>query len=413
MVFLNKPVSASQLIDCLMDLFASKESHGGFTMPQDIPMFHDLTVLLVEDNDINQMIATELLQAVGIKVEVANNGRIALETLQTLGPDYFGLVFMDVQMPEMDGHEATEKIRMDARFANLPIIAMTAHAMVEERNRCLNSGMNDHISKPINPGEFYHIIGSWCSKYLSNGQDGVKLASNLAWGEAATPLAPTALDDDAPGEQAIMQIAGLNVADGLSRMLGDQSMYLELLGRFRDGQQEVVMKIRAALANDEHSLAERFAHTLKGVAAMIGAQDVQATAAKLEQACKQGASNAQIEAQLQELDQHMHVLLGGIQRALVLQQQAESEATLHLDRQEVQTTIAGFARYLLQNDGDAIDFLASHSQLLAQALGADAHRRIVRATRQFDFDLALEALEKGAQAANYAVHCQDRTIQEG
>ena len=417
--FLNRPVNASQLIDCLMDLFASKQAHSAFATPQDIPMFHDLTVLLVEDNDINQMIATELLQAVGIKVEVANNGKVALETLQSLGPDYFGLVFMDVQMPEMDGHEATEKIRHDARFANLPIIAMTAHAMVEERNRCLDSGMNDHISKPINPGEFYHIIGSWCSKYLSDAGETPHLSSlpilpSLSNGahlhelEHAGDASAADAETTANKEAEVLKIAGLNVADGLSRMLGDQNMYMELLSRFRDGQQEVALKIRAALANDEYNLAERFAHTLKGVAAMIGAQDVQHTASDLEQACRQGAAPALLESQLQELDQHMHVLLGGIQRALVIQQQVACEVVEQLDRVEVQQVMNGFARYLQQNDGDAIDFLAAHSQLLAQAIGADAHRRIVRATRQFDFDLALEALEKGAQAANFTLQYQDQ-----
>ncbi len=407
--FLNKPISASHLIDCLMDLFASKQAHSAFAMPQDTPMFHDLTVLLVEDNDINQLIATELLQAVGIKVEVANNGKVALSILQNLGPDYFGMVFMDVQMPEMDGHEATKKIRQDARFANLPIIAMTAHAMVEERNRCLKSGMNDHISKPISPGEFYHTIGSWCSQYLSVAADATSLPMHepdkLEDGLSADAETATTI---APKEPEVLTIAGLNVADGLSRMLGDQGMYMELLSRFRDGQQDVVMKIRAALANDEYNLAERFAHTLKGVAAMIGAQDVQHTASLLEQSCRQGSNNEHFEVQLQELDQHMHVLLGGIQRALVIQQQVASEVVVQLDRVEVQQVINGFAHYLQQNDGDAIDFLATHSQLLAQAIGAEAHRRIVRATRQFDFDLALEALEKGAQAANFAVQYPDQ-----
>ncbi|MBI1891335.1 MAG: PAS domain S-box protein [Burkholderiales bacterium] len=104
--------------------------------------FADLRVLLVEDNQINQQIALELMEAAGIIVHVADNGRIAVDALQAVGPGHYGMVFMDVQMPEMDGHEATRRIRADARFADLPIVAMTAHAMTEERDRCLASGMN-------------------------------------------------------------------------------------------------------------------------------------------------------------------------------------------------------------------------------------------------------------------------------
>ncbi|WP_338846507.1 PAS domain S-box protein [Massilia sp. W12] len=393
---LHKPVQAADVNDCLVDLFDASQHTPH--QRQETPMFAELTVLLVEDNEINQMIATELMQAVGIKVEVAANGRLAVETLQKLGPDYFGLVFMDVQMPEMDGHQATRAIRSDARFANLPVIAMTAHAMVEERERCLESGMNDHIAKPINPGEFYHMLSSWCSQYLAagNAQPLLDLHEIVHLGAAPqTESAPAA--PDAP-----LQIPGIDVADGLSRMLGDQAMYLELLSRFRDGQHDVAAKLAHALVSDDLVLAERFAHTLKGVAGMIGAAKVKDCASVLEQACKQGAASQVLQTRLADLDGAMQEVLQGIEQALAQRPGAQETVCEGFERTQAQEAINQFARLLQQNDGDAIDFLAEHNQLLAQALGPDAHRRIMRATRQFDFDLALDALEKGAVAAEFS-----------
>ena len=116
-------------------------------------------ILLAEDNEINQQIASNLLEGVGATVKVANNGREAVETLSNgPQPPPFDVVLMDLQMPEMDGYQATAKIRADARFAELPIIAMTAHATMEERQRCLAAGMNDHISKPIDPGLLFETV---------------------------------------------------------------------------------------------------------------------------------------------------------------------------------------------------------------------------------------------------------------
>ena len=120
-------------------------------------------ILLTEDNEINQQIAIELLESEGATVKVANNGREAVEILSNgPQPPPFDMVLMDLQMPEMDGHQATAKLRSDARFRTIPIIAMTAHATMEERQRCLAEGMNDHISKPIDPENLFETVGRFC-----------------------------------------------------------------------------------------------------------------------------------------------------------------------------------------------------------------------------------------------------------
>ncbi|HEY8100831.1 MAG TPA: response regulator [Burkholderiaceae bacterium] len=156
--FLLKPFTPSTLVDTLIELYAVRPSTIHVQTGSRIPRFEDLNVLLVEDNDVNQLIACELMAAAGVDVEVAGNGRIAVDRLQAVDPDCFDIVFMDIQMPEMDGHTATQTIRRNPQLRALPIVAMTAHAMLDERDRCLASGMNDYITKPINPEELYRAI---------------------------------------------------------------------------------------------------------------------------------------------------------------------------------------------------------------------------------------------------------------
>ena len=158
--FLVKPVTKSMLVDTLVTLFAptTAETAHAAADDQHAGRLTGARILLVEDNDINQQIAVELLEGVGAHMTVANNGREAVERLQRELAAY-DLVLMDLQMPVMGGYEATVKIRSDARFAKLPIIAMTAHATIEEKQKCLDAGMNDHISKPIDPGALFETVG--------------------------------------------------------------------------------------------------------------------------------------------------------------------------------------------------------------------------------------------------------------
>ena len=164
--FLTKPVNASMLYDTLMELFgasrlasADAESRKTESAGHDA---HGLRVLLVEDNEMNQQVAKELLESAGAVVTVAGHGGIAVKLLREgPSPSAFDIVLMDLQMPEMDGYEATRLLRADPRFHELPILAMTAHALVEERERCLAAGMNDHVTKPIDPDALFAALTRW------------------------------------------------------------------------------------------------------------------------------------------------------------------------------------------------------------------------------------------------------------
>src|SRR6185436_17476281 len=153
--FLLKPVTKSMLVDTLVTLFSPEsgetQAASGLAGEEGVRL-DGLRVLLVEDNEINQQVARELIEGVGGKVTVANDGRQGVERLEQAGdPLPYDVVLMDIQMPEMDGYQATARLRSQTRFAKLPIVAMTAHATLEEKQRCVAAGMNDHVGKPVDP----------------------------------------------------------------------------------------------------------------------------------------------------------------------------------------------------------------------------------------------------------------------
>jgi PAS domain S-box-containing protein len=158
-------------------------------------------VLLVEDNDINQEIARELLSAAGVAVEIANDGKVALEKLHAADPNHFSLMLMDLEMPTMDGHATTIAIRSDARYDSLPIVAMTAHALAEIRDRCLQEGMQDYLTKPINPEHLYTTLGRWMNVAAPTLPAGVDDATSRALQQARQArLQLIALLNDSSGD---------------------------------------------------------------------------------------------------------------------------------------------------------------------------------------------------------------------
>jgi CheY-like chemotaxis protein len=189
---------------------------------------------------------------------VANHGGEAVKIL-TEGnqPPAFDVVFMDLQMPEMDGFTATRLLRSNPRLQKLPIVAMTAHALVEERQRCLDAGMNDHVSKPIDPDNLFSTLLRWA-----------KPQPKQAVGSQAS-LTPVRASD----EVGLTEIAGINLADGLKRVAGNRRLYRDLLGEFVAKQGNAAAEISIALERGDLKLAERIAHTVKGVAGNLGVFD--------------------------------------------------------------------------------------------------------------------------------------------
>lgn len=254
------------------------------------PDFSKARILLVEDNEINRQLAVELLKPAGAHVEVAVDGAEAIKRV-TDSHESFDLVLMDIQMPDIDGYEATRCIRSDARFAKLPIIAMTAHAMQEEREKIMAAGMNDHITKPVNSRDMYRTM----ALYLD------------------TPLPVQSAEAEKPAHDSspvIPVIPGLDIQGALEKIEGDTALYLWILNAFLQDQEEAFAKIANALNDDDYKLAERIFHTTRGLAGNIGATALQELAEKLEIAMKNNRRGTAEHALLQDFQaEHERLLL--------------------------------------------------------------------------------------------------------
>jgi CheY-like chemotaxis protein/HPt (histidine-containing phosphotransfer) domain-containing protein len=255
-------------------------------------------LLLVEDNEINQQVAQELLQGFGVEVVIAENG---VEAIVCLKEEKFDGVLMDMQMPEMDGITATREIRKNPQFGSLPIIALTANVYASEQNEFLAAGMNDHIGKPIDPDQLITVLAKWVRPMRTT--------------ESALPAQPVPANVTMP----LPEIAGVKVAESVRRLGGKVALYYALLEKFRVSEHNAVTKIREALAAEDHKTAERLAHTLRGITGTLGAEKMQNLAELLENSIKNGSLET-IESQLVQIEQDLASLIVSIDHALELRQ---------------------------------------------------------------------------------------------
>ena len=302
---LVKPVSPSLLFDTVIETFgvaaARRPSAQRAGLP-DLTPLEGLQVLLVEDNELNQLVATELLKNAGIEVEVAENGQVAVERV---GRRRYDLVLMDMQMPVMGGEEATRRIRERFPIGQLAILAMTANAMAGDRERCLAAGMNDHIAKPIEPADLFGKLLQW------RPQGAATRASSAGARQAANGPAPV------PGPAGFEGVAGLDVKAAVARMMNDRAMYERLFRKFVWGDSAATAAtITAHLDRGELAEAQRAAHTLKGSAGMLGAVELQARAAALESALKQQATADEVRAANARLAEELARLVEAVRAIL-------------------------------------------------------------------------------------------------
>jgi len=235
-------------------------------------------ILLVEDNELNQQVATEFLQGSGLHVTLARNGQEALDHVRR---HEFQAVLMDVQMPVMDGLEATRLIREIPSLQGLPIIAMTAHAMNTDREMSLRTGMNAHVNKPIDPDELLAVLGRWIAP---GGWDPV---SGLSSAGLPDEVGGESADAPAQGTAVPPRSDEIAMAEGLRRVRGNTALYTRLLSDFLRENANVTERILHCLNHESRDTAFRLAHTLKGVAGNIGAMQVHEAAAALSDAIKQ------------------------------------------------------------------------------------------------------------------------------
>jgi len=258
--FLTKPVTASSLLDAILTAMGkevsegSRQDTGKIQSSEAVAKLAGANVLLVEDNELNQELALALLENHGLKVEIANNGQQAIEKLALY--DFDG-VLMDLQMPIMDGFEATQKIRQQPKYKDLVIIAMTANAMAGDKEKVLDAGMNDHIAKPINVNDMFATMAKWITP------------------SGERQLSSEKIEDDTNSVMVLPCIAEINTDIGLNCTQGDKELYLKLLIKFYHSNIDFSQSFKQAIMEPDHQRALRLAHTLKGVAGTIGAKQLQ------------------------------------------------------------------------------------------------------------------------------------------
>jgi two-component system, sensor histidine kinase and response regulator len=307
--YLVKPVRQSQLYDCLAGVLgASDQGEGAVTSSCRLITRHTLAerarrrarILLAEDNPVNQKVAVKTLEKLGFAADVVGNGREAVAALRSAQYD---LVLMDVQMPEMDGIEATQMIRRLGSGVvdpKTPIVALTAHAMAGDRQKCLDAGMNDYLAKPIKSSELLEVLERW----LPVGPD-VRSSQPSGTPDAApraVTAAPKAVDEPVFDEAVL-----LDVLDG------DRQAAAEIAAEFLDDAVVQVSGLQLAVECGDRQEIKRRAHTLKGASASVGARALRTRAAGLEKIAEAGADGDVLK------------LLHGIERQLARLQETAAQ----------------------------------------------------------------------------------------
>ena len=323
-------------------------------------------LLLVEDDAINAEVASRLLHGVRMKVEVAGNGRVAVDMART--GDY-DLVLMDIQMPEMDGLAATRAIRALPGWRTKPILAMTANAFDEDCQRCIEAGMNDFVPKPVDPEQLYGKLLRWLPVAP------VDPAATVLAGEAATA-------------DELSAIAGLDVRAGLKVLAGDVTTYRRLLRRFAEDRGEDVGRMLTALGEGDREGARRIAHALKGSAGNLGATGLQRLAAEMDAALKQGRDTEAVKPMAAMIDVEFKRLAAAILSAVP----EEAAYVGEIDWAATRRLLAELEPLLAEGDSQASRVFSDHAALLVAALGAGGPT-FRKQVENFRYREALDTLE--------------------
>jgi len=378
---LNKPVSASTLLDQIAFVFGGVTDQSRKTLRQssykeDERALRGAWLLLVEDNEVNQEVAQQILSDAGIRVDIAGNGAIALAKI---AENAYDGVLMDCQMPVMDGYQATRKLRQDPRYSNLPVIAMTANAMVGDKEKCLDAGMNDFIAKPIDVAQLFGTLARWVAPSAPHD-----VAVSVAQPEEQLPVVP-----------------GLKMSEALRRVGGNVNLMRKLLDRFVETQFDAMLRIATAIDNNQLATAIREAHTLKGLAGNIGAGGLADSAARVEHLLSLGSHDGlpqALEACTQALDELVPKIAQAMQGRAAMAATSQGAAVAAVDRAQLAASLRELSQLLQQDDAQAVKHLDGIGPLLVAAGQAEHARQLKRMLGQYDFEGALAQLADVAEA---------------
>ena len=396
--FLIKPVNQSVLFNTIMEAYGHHEHRPFHGLPsqalsaETMGTIRGARLLVAEDNEINQQVAREILESAGLVVDLANNGREAVEKARA---NRYDAVLMDIQMPELDGLQATTELRHDGRLADLPIIAMTAHAMSGDRERSLAAGMNDHVTKPIDPDSLFPVLLRW-----------VRMGEQWAGSTPPSESEATTRREDPPPR--IEGLPGIDYATGLRRMAGNKTLYSRLLRDFHRDYATSIDGIRVALQEDRLMDAERQVHTLKGVAGNLGAMELHRTAQELDSALRLGELG-KVESLLPDVERELSRVIRGLkplaEQAAAARAGAETsgaESAGAVDRFALETALRVLADFVRKNEPEAESALENVRSALRGTRSKEVER-IAQALDLFDFRAAAKALAVLAEAEGVPV----------
>ena len=372
--FLTKPVNSSVLVETMMRTLnhQARERQGDSAPVPDKPLRLNGRILLAEDNEINRQVARELLENLGLTIDMAVNGREAVERLEQ---ESFDLVFMDIQMPEMDGYQASQAIRRRPGLQDLPIVAMTAHAMKGDKERCLEAGMNDHISKPLDPEELKLMVCNW----LEPGAEGD--TAKVIEGELAD-------------EAESMHLPGINVEQGLSRVMGNHSLYEKLLKGFYQEQSEDLTRLCDCFDQCDWQAARFIVHSVKGAAGSLGADTLHQAAARLEQALQTRDALPE-EVLVSRFKSAFEEVMEGLERFVFDERQSQpAVGEGHVAVDELHALINRFGIMLQEGDAGVVLDLPELVQGLSDQIEPVTLQHFQKKVDSYDFEEAEELLKE-------------------
>jgi CheY-like chemotaxis protein len=371
-------------------------------------------ILLVEDNEINQQVAQEILESAGLTVSLANNGKEAVDAVQR---ENYDAILMDVQMPVMDGYTATRRIRnwefglrnengkksdLNSKIQNprskiqgVPIIAMTAHAMAGDEDMSLKAGMNDHVTKPIDPDQLFAALSKWILSTQNRGHPR-QLGSEISQEDVLdTMAAPTGPVPAAPVEDSFPQaLPGFDLAAGLQRLQGNRRLYKKLLLDFTANYDRVAGDIRNALDADDIDHANSLVHGLKGVAGNLAATELHAATIEMEELVKQGKKRQfpvrdELDSKLDKLEKEISHTLESIRMLGSTEDQSTVEPTEDMINSLPPELARDAAKRIREaaDMGDVTQLKFVAEELSSQTQSASPiGKRIFQFTEDFDFD---------------------------
>jgi two-component system sensor histidine kinase/response regulator len=386
--FLIKPVTASMLTDAMAGVLGprhGKESADDVAQSwgiQPMDQIRNAHILLVEDNAINRQLAMELLKRAGLAVTLASNGQ---EAVDLVGRMDFDAVLMDIQMPLMDGYEATRIIRDMPGRDDLPIIAMTANAMTGDREKCLAAGMIDHVAKPIDPERLFATLNTWVIPGQRDLPPGM-VATAEAGSEASFAAVPqNPLPDELPGIDLKVALKGTG---------GDDKLLYQILMNFLHDHADDAHALRKALKADDLELAQRIAHTLKGLAGAIGAHELRPAAIAMDAAIRSRATNSYWRL-LDRLENTLSLVAHSLKW---LQQQnpdaADSPGDSLLDEAAVPELLQRLEGMVRDMDPDAEEVGRVLYRIIGPSSGQPLAEALVGQLANFDFEAAQHTLNQ-------------------